>query len=182
VILLLAPDVAAHSAAPFADVMGRYWGPNAAHIVAAFAMISALGALNGWILLQGEMPAAMAAGGVFPRALAKVASNGVPVRAHILSSCLVTAILALNASKTTVTMFTFVALLATTASLVMYLFVAAAALKLGGVRRWIAVAGVIYSLWAIYGAGLEANMWGAVLILAGVPMWWAMRVSKPATA
>jgi len=180
VILLLAPDVAAHSAAPFAEVIGRYWGSGAAHIVAAFAMISALGALNGWILLQGEMPAAMAAGGVFPKMLAKVATNGVPVRAHILSSCLVTAVLALNASKTTVTLFTFVALLATTASLVMYLFVAAAALKLGGVKRRVAIAGGIYSVWALYGAGIEANLWGAVLILAGVPMWWMMR--RPATA
>lgn len=175
VILLLAPDVAAHSAAPFADVIGRYWGANAAHVVAAFAMISALGALNGWILLQGEMPAAMAAGGVFPRALGKLAANGVPVRAHILSSCLVTAVLALNASKTTVNLFTFVALLATTASLVMYVFVAAAALKLGGVKRWIAISAAIYSVWALYGAGIEANIWGAVLILAGVPVWWVMR-------
>lgn len=175
VILLLAPAVAAHSAAPFAEVIGRYWGPSAAHIVAAFAMISALGALNGWILLQGEMPAAMAAGGVFPRYLAKLAPNGVPVRAHILSSCLVTLILALNASKTTVAMFTTVALLATTASLVMYIFVAAAALRLGGVNRWIAIAAAVYALWALYGAGLEANLWGAILILAGVPIWWIMR-------
>jgi len=177
VILLLAPDVAAHSAAPFADVIGRYWGSGAAHIVAAFAMISAVGALNGWILLQGEMPAAMAAGGVFPKSLAKVAANGVPVRAHLLSSSLVTAVLALNASKTTVSLFTFVALLATTASLVMYLFVAAAALRLGGVRRGLAITGAAYSLWALYGAGVEANLWGAALIAAGVPVWWAMRGS-----
>lgn len=180
VILLLAPAVAAHSAAPFAEVIGRYWGSGAAQLVATFAMISALGALNGWILLQGEMPAAMAAGGVFPRALAKLAPNGVPVRAHLLSSCLVTAILAFNASKTTVSLFTFVAVLATTASLVMYIFVAGAALKLGGVKRWIAIAGLIYSLWALYGAGLEANIWGAVLILGGVPVWWMMRGKKAA--
>jgi len=179
VVLLLAPEVAAHSAAPFADVIGRYWGGGAAHLVAAFAMISALGALNGWILLQGEMPAAMAAGGVFPRALAKVAANGVPVRAHLLSSGLVTLVLALNASKTTVNLFTFVAVLATTASLVMYLFVAAAALRLGAVRYWIAIAGALYSLWALYGAGAKANAWGVALIAAGVPVWWAMRVKAP---
>lgn len=178
VILLLAPEVAAHSAAPFADVIGRYWGSTASHIVAAFAMISALGALNGWILLQGEMPAAMAAGGVFPRALGKVAANGVPVRAHVLSSLLVTVVLALNASKTTVNLFTFVALLATTASLVMYVAVAAAALRLGGVKRWIAIAAAIYALWALYGAGAEANLWGAALILAGLPVWWLMRQGK----
>ncbi|ATE65099.1 APC family permease [Rhizorhabdus dicambivorans] len=180
VILLLAPEVAAHSAAPFAAVIERYWGSGAAHVVAAFAMISAIGALNGWILLQGEMPAAMAAGGVFPKALARLAPNGVPVRAHILSTALVTAILALNASRTTVDMFTFIALLATTASLLMYIAVAAAALKLGGVRPWIAIAAALYSFWALYGAGVEANKLGLLLVLAGVPVWWLMRRKRTA--
>ncbi len=178
VILLLAPEAAARSAAPFADVIGRYWGANAAHIVAAFAMISALGALNGWILLQGEMPAAMAAGGVFPRGLASLAPNGVPVRAHILSSSLVTAILALNASKTTVSLFTFVALIATTAALVMYIVVAAAALRIGGVKRWVAVTAGIYGLWALIGAGLEANVWGGLLLVLGLPVWFLMRQNR----
>jgi APA family basic amino acid/polyamine antiporter len=175
VILLLSPMQAAQSAAPFADVIGRYWGPNAGHIVAAFAMISALGALNGWILLQGEMPAAMAAGGVFPRVLAKLSPKGVPVRAHLLSSSLVTIVLLFNASKTTVALFTFVALLATTASLVMYLAVAGAALKLGVGAKSVAVVAGIYAIWALYGAGLEANIWGAVLIACGIPVWLAMR-------
>ncbi|MHA3790302.1 amino acid permease [Sphingomonas sp. YL-JM2C] len=182
VVLLLAPEVAAHSAAPFAEVIGRYWGPDAAHVVAAFAMISAIGALNGWVLLQGEMPAAMAAGGVFPAMLGKLSARGVPVRAHLLSSSLVTILLLLNASRTTVSLFTFVAVLATTASLVMYVAVAAAAIKLRAVRPWIAVAAAIYALWALYGAGPVANLWGAVLILAGVPVWWIMRGQKLATA
>jgi APA family basic amino acid/polyamine antiporter len=43
------------------------------------------------------------------------------------------------------------------------------------VRRWIAIAAAVYALWALYGAGLEANKWGAVLIMAGVPVWWIMR-------
>jgi len=176
VILLLSPMQAAQSAAPFADVVSRHWGPNAGHIVALFAMISALGALNGWVLLQGEMPAAMAAGGVFPRALAKLSPGGVPVRAHLLSSSLLTIVLLFNASKTTVSLFTFAALLATTASLVMYVAVSAAALKLGGVARPIAIAAGIYSIWTLYGAGLEANLWGAVLLACGIPMWWAMRL------
>ncbi|MDB5686673.1 MAG: amino acid permease-associated region [Rhizorhabdus sp.] len=181
VILLLSPMQAAQSAAPFADVIGRVWGSGAGHVVALFAMISALGALNGWVLLQGEMPAAMAMGGVFPRALAKLSARGVPVRAHILSSSLVTIILLFNAAKTTVVLFTFVALLATTASLVMYLVVAGAALKLGGVAKPIAIAAGVYALWALYGAGLEANIWGAVLIACGAPMWWAMHRTAAAS-
>ena len=182
VILLLPPMQAATSAAPFADVITRHLGGEWGHVVALFAMISAIGALNGWVLLQGEMPAAMAAGGVFPRPLAKLSRGGVPVRAHLLSSGLVTIILLFNASKTTVNLFTFAALLATSASLVMYLAVSAAALKLGGVAKPIAIAAGLYSVWTLYGAGIEANLWGLVLIGCGLPMWLSMRGQASAAA
>jgi APA family basic amino acid/polyamine antiporter len=33
----------------------------------------------------------------------------------------------------------------------------------------------LYSLWAIIGAGRDASLWGAVLFVAGVPVYWLMR-------
>ena len=64
--LYMPVDKAAASPAPVADFLGQYLGGNVAAVVALFAAISAFGALNGWVLLQGEMPWAMARGGVFP--------------------------------------------------------------------------------------------------------------------
>jgi APA family basic amino acid/polyamine antiporter len=58
--------------------VGLYWGGGAGKILALFAAISAFGALNGWVLLQGEMPYAMAKGGVFPAFLAKESARGAP--------------------------------------------------------------------------------------------------------
>ncbi|MGH1556868.1 amino acid permease [Caulobacter segnis] len=99
-------------------------------VLAAFAAISAFGALNGWVLLQGEMPYAMARDGVFPAFLAKAGKRGTPVRAHVLSSALLTGLVLMNYAKSMADLFTFIALLATSASLFTYLFSALAALRL----------------------------------------------------
>ena len=80
-------------------------------------------------------------------------------------------------------LFTFIILLATSASLVMYLACALAALWLIYQRKMtgtpifalIAVLAAAYAVWTLIGAGLEATGWGAVLLLAGLPVYWIMR-------
>ena len=60
VILLIPGSQLAGSSAPFADVVRLFWGDGAASLLALFAFISGFGALNGWILIQGEMPRVLA--------------------------------------------------------------------------------------------------------------------------
>lgn len=188
VVLMVPSSIASVSNAPLADFVSLYWGTNARDVLALFAAISALGALNGWILLQGELPAAMARDGVFPRWLGKVSGRGTPVRAHLVSSALLTAIVCLNYQKSMAQLFTFIILLATSASLVMYLACALAALwllykgKMKGspVFAVVAVLAGAYSVWTLIGAGLEAAGWGAVLLLAGLPVYWIMRPRQKA--
>lgn len=183
VALLLPQAVAARSSAPLADFVGLYLGGGAALAIAGFAAISALGALNGWILLQGELPWAMARDGVFPRWFASLSARGTPVRAHVASSLCLTGIVLLNYARSMADLFTFIALVATTASLVMYLACAAAALTLLKRRRLaatmpfaaVAVLALLYSLLTLYGAGAEAMGWGLVLLLAGLPLHLVMR-------
>src|SRR4030095_10647847 len=88
VFLLLPADVAATSPAPFADLVGAFWGSWAATAVVFFAAISCLGALNGWVFVGGGMPVSLARRGVFPQWFGKVNSRGMPVRAQVLSSTL----------------------------------------------------------------------------------------------
>jgi APA family basic amino acid/polyamine antiporter len=183
-IILMSPgEEVANSAAPFADFVARYWGAGAGKMLALFAAISGFGALNGWILIQGELPYAMAKGGVFPKFLAKTSARGTPVRAHIVSSALLTGVVLMNYTKSTAELFTFVLLLSTTSSLVMYLVCSLAALQLQRARRMvaspqliaIATLAVIYAIWTIYGAGGEAVKWGVALLLAGVPVYFLAR-------
>jgi APA family basic amino acid/polyamine antiporter len=178
VALLLPPDVAANSSAPFADFIGSYWGAGAALFVALFAAISCLGALNGWVLIQGEMPLALARDGMFPAWLAKTSASGAPVRAHLVSSLLVTALLLANQSRSMGGLFAFMALLSTCASLVAYVSCSLGALRLQRQGRMprttlltaAAAAGLVYSIWALYGAGAEPVLWGAALLVSGIPV------------
>jgi APA family basic amino acid/polyamine antiporter len=51
----------------------------------------------------------------------------------------------------------------------------------GGRTVGLAIAGVIgtvYALWTLVGAGKEAVLWGFVLLLAAVPVFYLMRTSR----
>jgi hypothetical protein len=51
-------DTLVNSASPFADAASIMFGGGWDKVVAAVAIVSTLGALNGWILLQGRVPLA----------------------------------------------------------------------------------------------------------------------------
>ena len=121
VVLMLPAAVTASSPAPFAEFVSRFGGANAGTAIAAFGAISALGALNGWILVQGELPAAMARDGLFPAFLAKASANGTPRNAHLFTSGLLTLVILMNASQSMAAMFQFLIVLTTAIVLVMYL-------------------------------------------------------------
>ena len=183
VALLLPAEQAGQSNAPFADFIGRYWGEGPASLIALFATVSALGALNGWVLIQGEMPIALARDGAFPAWLAKTSKDGAPVRAHLVSTSLVTILILANQSRSAGDLFVLTALISTLASLMAYLACSIAALRLQGAGRIersplliaAASAGALYSLWAIYGAGKEPVLWGSALLISGFPVYLLIR-------
>jgi APA family basic amino acid/polyamine antiporter len=187
VLIVVPASRLAGSTAPFADAARVFWGEGASAVVALLAAISAYGALNGWILLQGELPFAMARDGVFPRFFARESRRGTPAVAFVSTSVLVTLLVLANFHRGVVQVFTFMILLATSATLVAYLVCSVALLwlmrrgRLAGSPRGkaaLAIAGALgaaYSLWAIAGAGREATLWGAVLLLAGLPVYLWMK-------
>jgi APA family basic amino acid/polyamine antiporter len=193
VVLLLVPgSELSRSNAPFADAVRPLWGEGAATLVALFAAISAFGALNGWILLQGELPWAMARDGVFPRVFARESRRGTPVFAFVFTSGFVTLLVLANAHSSMVEIFTFMILLSTSASLVAYLVCSLALLDLmrrgrlpgrGRGTPWLATVGVLgsaFSLWALAGAGREVLLWGLVLFLVAVPVYALVRRGQTA--
>ena len=180
--LVLVPGARlAASNAPLADVARILWGDAAASAVAVLAAVSAFGALNGWILLQGELPFALARDGLLPAALARSSRLGAPVLALAGTSGLVTLLLLAQAHRRAAAVFTSMILLSTTANLVAYLACSLALLVLvrrgrhfGRATLWLAVAaalGAAFSLWAVAGAGPEAVGWGAVLLGAALPVY-----------
>ncbi|WFL78264.1 amino acid permease [Altererythrobacter arenosus] len=173
--LMLPEAVATTSPAPLATFVEYYWSPGPAALVALFAIISCVGAVNGWILMQGELPRSMAEQRTLPRWFGATDARGTPARALIVSSVIATICLALNSSRSMQGIYEFVLLLSTSAALWLYLAVALAAWRLKVVRPFAAI-GAAYALWTLWGAGIEASGWSLVLMLSGYPLyWWAKR-------
>ena len=88
----------AESSAPFADAaQAIFGGAWAAKAIAAVALISALGSLNGFNLVNSEMAAGAARAGLFPRPLRRRV-RGLPVPALLLNTILATALIAFAAT------------------------------------------------------------------------------------
>jgi APA family basic amino acid/polyamine antiporter len=191
----------ANSNAPFADAARQIFGSSVlgmspAKIVAAVAMISTLGALNGWILIQGRVPLAAAQDGLFPKAFAQVSgSRKTPVVGLVASSVLLSALMGMNYQSSLSNMFVKIIVLATITTLVPYAFSAGAQLMLmfkdperfSGRRlaldATIAVLAFAYSFWMVYGAGETYIAQGFLLLLAGIPVyiWIKWRQSEAIT-
>ncbi len=185
--VLSAPELSA-SSAPFADAATRMWGSAAGKVVAAGAAVAAFGVLNGWVLMQGQMPLAPAEDGLFPAAFGRLSGRDTPAFGLVLSSILSTVLVAANYTRGLVGLFTFAALLGTVTVLLAYLGSSAGQILLilrrpgrfggKGARRAIVVSAVafVYSVWAIVGAGWNVVLWGAVLLAMGMPVYlWSAR-------
>lgn len=169
VLLALPQDQAAVSAAPFADALATKWGETAAILAALGMAISAFGCLNGGVMVAGELSYSMALRGDLPKALAQTRGINTPVVSQLVGSLIAIALVLLNSSKTTAGLFTFVVLLSTVGALVIYLVGSLAALRLrpSAPAMLVILVGIGFSLFAFYGAGLEANLWGLALVGGG---------------
>ncbi len=184
VIGLVPSQVLAASPAPMAEAAGRLWGPGAALAIAALAVVSTLGAVNGWVLVCAQVSLAAANDGLFPRRFGTLDRNGTPAFGVIAGAVLASAMVIANYSRSLVQLFTFMLLLATAAILLPYAASSAAWLRRGGREgRLVALLALAYSLYALLGAGSEALAWGAVLLLSGVPVYvWLRRGRRAAAA
>jgi basic amino acid/polyamine antiporter, APA family len=181
IALMLPQDQVAGHPAPFALFVSTYWSAEAAALVGLFAAISAIGAVNGWTLVQGELPREMARRGMMPGWFGVTLSNGIAARALVVSSILASLLVLANSSRSMAGLFAFMALLTTSVTLLLYLACAAAALK-ERVALVPALLGVIFGLWCLYGAGFEAAGLAVALMLSGLPLYWWTRRGTGQTA
>ncbi len=126
------------------------------------------------MLLQAQTPLAAAQDGLFPGFFARRDRRGTPWLGLLLSSVLTSALIGTNYSQSLVALFTFAILLATAASLLPYAVSVLAWWRIDASARrshkLIAAGALIYSLWALLGTGAVTLLWGAALLLAGLPL------------
>jgi APA family basic amino acid/polyamine antiporter len=186
---ILPPDVLKTSQAPFADAAASIWGEPARYLVAGGAVLATFGALNGWILIQGQMPMAAARDKLFP-VIFKHEKRGTPVLGILISSVLVSVLMGMNFSRSLADTYKYMILLATLTSLLAYGFSMPSYViilakdktldKTDWIRIVITVIGFIFSMWAIIGSGETIVYWGFILLMAGVPFYAVMKLRRKA--
>ncbi len=173
------------SAAPFADAATKMWGGWAGYLIAFAAMLSSLGALNGWTLLMSQVPMAAARDGTLPGVFGELNARGVPAKGIYISVGLSSSLLILQSTGVSglIAIYDFVVQLSTVAEMVPYVFCSLVEGVLlvtlgrregfGSPRTYVPLATVafVFSLWTIFGSGPQAGMWGLLLLLAGLPLY-----------
>ncbi|MFG2988779.1 amino acid permease [Streptomyces sp. NPDC048257] len=188
---LVAHDRLVSSTAPFTDAVnamfGGTWGGT---VVACAAVISMLGALNGWTLLSAQTPYAAAKDGLFPKAF-ETKRRGVPVVGVIVTVALASALTVYNYMSGTQGVFESLVLITTFTATVPYLLATAAQIHflLSGQRERVdpgrlARDGVLaalafgFSMWLVAGSGYAAVYQGVLFLFAGVLGYAAMSARK----
>jgi len=172
---ILPPEVLKDSSAPFADAASVFWGEKAKYIVAAGAIAATLGALNGWLLIQGQIPMASAQDGLFPKIFARVNRHGAPIIGIVISSVLASTVLTFRFSEQLAQVFGFMMNLSTLSVLTPYLMTIISLLLLlkrdptpNRMMQGVSYLSIAFCLWIIYGCGLEVVAYGGLLVLAGI--------------
>ncbi|HVX49810.1 MAG TPA: amino acid permease [Chitinophagaceae bacterium] len=171
-----------NSATPLADAAMIIGGEKARYLVGAGVALAAFGALNGWILVQGQIPAAVAKDKLFPGIFSRENKVGVPATGIVIGSILASVLMYMNYNQALVKQYAFLSLMSTLTCLVPYLFCAAAyaiiaiAKKQLPVNKWpgaimLATASFAFSIWAIIGSTANIVYWGFILLMGGVPFY-----------
>ncbi|MEU0768834.1 amino acid permease [Streptomyces albogriseolus] len=181
------------STAPFTDAANNIFGGTwAGNTVAVAAIVSGIGALNGWTMLCAEMPYAAARDGLFPGAFARTRGvGGVPVFGIVVSTVLASLITVFSYTRFE-DVFTKIVLLSVLTAVIPYLFSAAAQMywvlvrgrdgvTLGRLIRdvTVAVLAMAFSYWSIQGSGYQTVYYGLFVLLLGLPVYvWLKRTGQ----
>lgn len=173
------------SSAPFADAASAMWGHWAGVVIALAAIISSLGALNGWTMMLGQVPMAAAQDGAMPAIFGRVSSRGVPAHGLVISVGLSTLLVLseISGAGAMVAFYNLIVQLSTDAAMVPYVFCSVVeavlfitrkplsrALRVGPFMP-VSLVAFVFSLGTIYGAGATAGMWALILVLLAAPIW-----------
>ena len=181
-----------HSVAPFSDAARVLWGSWGAIAISTAVIISAIGALNGWTLLMGQVPMAAAHDGLFPSLFARLSPQGVPALGIVISAIFATLLVLIQAAGSPgfSAFYNLVVSLSTMTAIIAYAF---CSLATGLVAAYVAGGGpiprlglieliaFIFAVFTLYGCGATAVLYGFIMLVLGIPVFvWQRRRANPA--
>lgn len=180
---LISPEKLALSHAPFVDAAELLFGSQFSPFVAFCVLASIFGGLNGWVIVQGQLPYALAKDGLFPKQFAQTSANGTPIFGLIICS-MMSGIMILASNERFVDQFTLITMVGSVMTLFAYLFAALSAFlilrrqRIQGTTQTISRAfsiavfiGCFYALWAIVGSGIGILKWVVIGYILGIPLY-----------
>jgi APA family basic amino acid/polyamine antiporter len=182
---LVPHDQLVDDGAPFVAAFDQMFSFSwAGKLVALVAVISGIGALNGWTLVTAEMPYAAAKDGLFLQHFAKENRSGMPWFGIVVSTIVASALMAWSYSgETGLKVFTYLVYLSVVTVAIPYFFSACAQLTYlvsrrrpvngAALVRDLAVAslGAAFSLWVTFASGYQSVYQAMLLLLLGIPIY-----------
>jgi APA family basic amino acid/polyamine antiporter len=145
--------------------------------MAFFAIVSALGCLNGWTLLQIELPKNLSKNNLFPEVFSKENSNKVPISGLIISNIIVVSLISMNYSKDLSNIFTYLILTSTFCTLILYLLLTIGEIVLIFKNKkylrtnFISIPVFLFLIWMIIGVGYDSILLGLLLLSISIPIY-----------
>ena len=176
-----------HSVAPFSDAARVMWGDWGAAAISIAIILSAIGALNGWTLLMGQVPMAAARDDLFPPVFGRLSRKGVPAIGIVISATFATLLVLSQVAGPPgfKNFYDLVVGLSTMAAVIPYAFcalatglVAAHVAGGGPVPRLglIEVIAFFFSVFILYGCGAKPVLYGTIMLVLGIPVYvWQRR-------
>jgi APA family basic amino acid/polyamine antiporter len=181
-----APFVAAFDAMFDGGWMGK--------LVALTAVVSGIGALNGWTMVTAEMPYAAAKDGLFLSAFAKLNRKRVPWVGVVVSTAVASALMGWSYSgETGLKVFTYLVYLSVVTVAIPYFVSACAQLAYLVSRRrkvqgaalvrdlCVAAVGGLFALWVTFAAGYQSVYQSMLLLLLGLPVYAFLKAHRERT-
>lgn len=170
---IVEPKLLQQSSSPFADAAQIIFGNVGKYIIAAGIILSCLGTLHGWILLQGQFSVAIARDKLLPAIFAKKNRQEIPASGLFLTSLIASALIILTSYTNLAHQFLNLILLATLANILAYIYtvIAFAKLQLSSERQkyfylFLALLVVSYLGWAFF--TIDSQLLFCYALLLGV--------------
>ena len=178
---IMNPSDIAVSNAPYADAIGIVLGDYGKIIIAIFAIISGVGCLNGWTLLQIEIPKNLSEKRLLGIFFSETNSKGVPYKGVIASTIIVCVLIGINYSKDLSNLFTYLILTSTFCTLILYFFISLSEIIIVFQKKknfssnykslLSGITAFMFSIWIIVGVGYESIISGVILLSLSLPIY-----------